>query len=217
MEVPFNIRLDEDAIAWSHSERERVGRPLVVCLHGGGGREEDWADWFPALPAGHVAAALRGPVSVGQRWAWVGQYHPTADGVPPLTAVARAVLAWLDRQHAGQISLVGWSQGGALAVHLMRQQPWRFDSVAVIAGFVWDCRPHAGVEARRPAVWYGMGGRDDVVPPDIARASRRWLSAHTTAFLEDLPNETHMLSDRFVGAAFRFIDAHGRKDDTNAV
>jgi phospholipase/carboxylesterase len=211
--VPPTIQLDENAIVWSHSEAERARRPLLLCLHGGGGHEDDWAAWFPAIPAGYVAAALRGPVPVEQRWAWCGQYYPTADGVPALSAAARGVLAWLDRQHAGHVSLVGWSQGGALAIHLMRQRPRRFDSAAVIAGFVWDRRPHAGVSARRPPVWYGMGGRDDVVPPAMAQASRRWLTAHTAARLVDLPDESHMLSGAFVDGAFRFIAGSGRLGD----
>ncbi|WP_219470234.1 alpha/beta hydrolase [Nonomuraea rhizosphaerae] len=93
------------------------------------------------------------------------------------------MLAWLDRQDAERVALVGWSQGGALGVHLLRQRPERFVSVALVAGFVSDLRPHAGVRARRPPVWYGMGGCEDVIPPDLAAASRRWLAEHTSARL----------------------------------
>ncbi|BDZ45779.1 hypothetical protein GCM10025866_16880 [Naasia aerilata] len=112
--------------------------------------------------------------------------------------------AWLDRQEPTSISLVGWSQGGALAIHLMRQQPDRFVSAALVGGFVWDLTPHAGIRARRPPVWYGMGDRDDVITPGMAAASRRWLAEHTSADLVELPGESHMLSPRFAGEALEF-------------
>jgi phospholipase/carboxylesterase len=117
------------------------------------------------------------------------------------------VRAWVEQQQAEQVALVGWSQGGALAVHLMRQQPRRFVCAAVVAGFVADVRPHAGVRTRRPPVWYGLGGRDDVISTALARRSRRWLREHTTATLVDLPDEHHMLSPVLVGPALRFTAA----------
>jgi len=199
--------LDEHAIAWSCSEAERAGRALVVFLHGYGGYESDWAPWLPALPAGAVGAALRGPVAVDQRWAWVdfaARGSTAASGVAALSACARGVLAWVDRQDAQRVALVGWSQGGALAVHLLRQRPQRFASAALVAGFVWDRRPHAGIRARRPPVWYGMGARDDVITPAMAAASRRWLAEHTDARVVDFPGETHMLSHAFADGALRF-------------
>jgi phospholipase/carboxylesterase len=201
------IPLDEGAIAWSCPEAERAGRPLVLLLHGFGGHESDWAAWFPALPEGTVGAALRGPVAVDQRWAWAdfadrGPTVPT--GLAAGSACARGVLAWLDRQDAQRVALVGWSQGGALAVHLLRQRPQRFTSAALVAGFVWDRRPHVGVRARRPPVWYGMGAHDDVITPAMAAAARRWLAEHTAVDCVDFPDETHMLSPAFVDGALRF-------------
>jgi phospholipase/carboxylesterase len=124
-----------------------------------------------------------------------------------LSAAARGVRRWLEREHDRRIALVGWSQGGALAVHLLRQQPERFVSAAVVAGFVADTRPHAGMRSRRPPVWYGMGGRDDVIPAAMAARSRRWLGEHASATLVDLPDEDHMLSPTFVGSAFEFTAA----------
>lgn len=202
--------IDEDAVVWSHPEGDRDGRPLVVFLHGYGGLESDWAAWFPDLPSGAVGASLRGPAPVRDRWGWADFAQPGMTRsriLRELSAAARGVRTWAERQHAPRIALVGWSQGGALAVHLLRQQPDRFVSAAVVAGFVADFRPHAGVRARRPPVWYGMGGRDDVISPAMAARSRRWLSEHTTATLVDLPDEDHMLSPAFVGPALAFTAA----------
>jgi phospholipase/carboxylesterase len=199
--------LDEDAIVWSHPRDRRAGRPLVVFMHGFYGHESDWSAWFPELPAGTVGVSLRGPTPVGERWAWVNFDQPRmtlSRTVSGLSAAARGVRAWIERQDAERIALVGWSQGGAMAVHLMRQQPARFVSAAVVAGFVADVRPHAGVRARRPPVWYGVGGRDDVISPPMQGRSRRWLAEHTAFTFADLPDEDHMLSPTLVGPALEF-------------
>jgi phospholipase/carboxylesterase len=202
--------IDADAVVWSHPEGERDGRPLVLFLHGYGGHESDWAAWFTHLTPGTVGASLRAPTQVAGGWAWAAFDQPgmtRSRVLSELSAAARGVLAWVERQHANRAALVGWSQGGALAVHLLRQRPDRFASVALVAGFVADTKPHAGVRARRPPVWYGMGGRDDVISPAMAARSRRWLVEHTTATLVDLPDEDHMLSPTFVGPALAFTAA----------
>jgi len=199
--------LDEGAIAWSHEPGARAGLPLVVFMHGFFGAEDDWSAWFSALPHGLVGASLRAPVPVGDRWAWVpfdGPGMTTSRLLSDYAAAARGVGAWVERQEADRVALVGWSQGGAVAVQLVRQQPERFGSAAVVAGFVANTAPHAGVRARRPAVWYGMGGRDDVISPARAARSRRWLADHTSATIVDFPDEGHLLSPRLVHAAVGF-------------
>ncbi|MFL6081116.1 MAG: alpha/beta hydrolase [Ornithinibacter sp.] len=202
--------LDERAIAWSHGPGTRSGLPLVVFMHGFSGREDDWSAWFSALPAGVVGASLRAPLPVGDRWAWVrfdGPGTTTSRLRSDYAAGARGIGAWLERQEADRVALVGWSQGGAMAVQLLRQHPDRFLSTAVVAGFVANTAPHAGLRARRPAVWYGMGGRDDVIPPARATRSRRWLADHTTATFVDFPDDGHLLSPTLVRAAMTFTAA----------
>ena len=199
--------LDEDAIAWSHDAGARAGFPLVVFMHGYSGREDDWSAWFSALPEGVAGASLRAPVPVGDRWAWVrldGPGMTTSSLRSDYAAAARRVSAWVERQQADRVALVGWSQGGAMAVQLVRQQPDRFVSAAVVAGFVAYTAPHAGDRARRPAVWYGMGDRDDVIAPARATRSRRWLADHTSATFADFPDDGHLLSPRLVHAALGF-------------
>jgi phospholipase/carboxylesterase len=202
--------IDEDAVVWSHPAGERAGRPLVVFMHGFYGHESDWSAWFPELPPGTAGVSLRAPVPVGERWAWLNFDQPgmTASRARSgLSAAARGVHDWIERQQADRVALVGWSQGGALAVQLVRQHPDRFASAAVVAGFVADVRPHAGVRARRPPIWYGMGGRDDVISPAMAARSRRWLTEHAAATLVDLPQEDHMLSHGLVRPALEFTAA----------
>ncbi len=99
--------LDEDAPVWSHPESERAGRPLIVLLHGYGGHESDWTAWFPALPAGTVGVALRGPVAVEQRWAWA-DVVTKARGV---TALPRRLVVCSRGWTARTLSASRWSAG----------------------------------------------------------------------------------------------------------
>ena len=89
----------------------------------------------------------------------------------------------------------------------MIQKPARFVSAAIVAGFVANTAPHAGMGATRPAAWYGMGGRDDVITPAMVTRSRLWLPAHTTATIVDLPDDGHLLSSTLVDAAIAFTAA----------
>jgi len=201
------VPVDDAAVLWSAPEGRRAGRPLIVLLHGFGHDETDWAQHFGALPSGTVGASLRGPAAAGRGWAWVnfsGQKLRMTQGNSAMSAVARGVADWIDRQQASEVSLVGWSQGGAMALHLLRKRPAAYVSCAVVAGYVWDRRPHPGVRRARPEVWYGLGDGDDVITPRLAASSRRWLAEHTTAVTADLEGEGHGLSAAFAQRALLY-------------
>lgn len=199
------VPLAREAIAWSAPPESRAGRPLVVMMHGFYGHESDWTPAFGSLPAGAVGASLRAPVPIGERWAWVDF---ATQGVGALSAAARGILEWLDELDAPTIALVGWSQGGAMAVHLMRQRPRRFAVAAMVGGFVWETRPHRGIADARPPVFSGMGEQDDVITPAMQRGSSAWLATHTRATERRYPGIGHELREPMVGDALGFVAEH---------
>jgi len=76
---------------------------------------------------------------------------------------------------------LGFSQGGAMVLQLMRRAPGRFQYGVQLAGFVVDdYQPGDEVLARqRPPVFWGRGERDTVIPqPAIAR-TQSWMAAHS--------------------------------------
>jgi phospholipase/carboxylesterase len=160
------------------------------------------------MPDDIVAVSLRAPTAVGERWAWVD--FNRGEGLSELNAAADAVLAWLDELDVPRVGLVGWSQGGAMAVHLIRRRPDRFAAAAVFGGFVWVRRPHAGFRRARPPILYAMGDRDDVIPPRWVEASDRWLGEHARLERRTYPGIDHMLTARTAREAVDFVVPHLR-------
>jgi len=196
--------LDGDAALWRGAPDDREA-PLVVCLHGLGGTEDDWARWAHLAPDGARVVSLRAPVPLRDRWSWVDHER---DGVAGVSAAARSVHDLLDDVATGPVVAVGWSQGGATAIHLARQRPDRLAAVAVGAGFVWERRPHRGLAARRPPAFFGIGDRDKVIPPLWTSSARGWLAAHTELTSRVWAGLGHDLTEPIAAELMGFASAH---------
>jgi predicted peptidase len=138
--------------------RTGVRWPLILYLHGGMGRGNDFAKmaWYP-LPR-----LLREP----------GHQLPFVVLMPQCPGNdnwgdPEALLALLDEicaTHAvdpDRIYLAGYSMGGAGVLRLAFAHPDRFAAVAVMSGFAdtsWAPR------LKGIAMWFFHGGRDDRVP-----------------------------------------------------
>lgn len=192
------MKLDESAILWSASERERDGRPLLVLLHGYGSHEGDLFSLSPALPLEPVIASVRAPIAESGGWAWWSRRDSVA-GDPPLQivdAAATAVIEWLDTLPAGPVSLLGFSQGAAMALQLLRLDPQRFTATVSLSGFVAGGE-HPG-DARlaevKPPVFWGRGTDDAVIPDHAIDRTAAWLPGHTTATIRTYEGLGHAIS-----------------------
>ena len=130
--------------------REGTGDDLLVLLHGVGSNEADLFGLVDYLPAQFTVASLRAPLQYGfGGWAWF-EFNPLVDSDDhtQIDASTAGVLAWLDgleRDYA-RTHLLGFSQGGAVAVQLARFAPERFASLTHLSSFVHKgdlpgCRP----------------------------------------------------------------------------
>jgi pimeloyl-ACP methyl ester carboxylesterase len=130
------MRLDESAIMWSAPERERAGRPLLVLLHGYGSHEGDLFGMAPGLPLGPVIASVRAPIAENGGWAWfsLGDSVPGDPDPARVDAAASAVLEWLDTVDYTSVSILGFSQGAALALQVLRLAPDRITATVALSG-----------------------------------------------------------------------------------
>ena len=203
------MQIDTSTVLWSAPERERPGRPLLVLLHGYGSHEGDLFSLSPALPLGPVIASLRAPLTAGPGNAWfpltfetpIEEHSQNAD------AAAQAVLDWLDTTESTSVGLLGFSQGGAVALQLLRLAPERFAYAVMLSGFaVGDSHPgDAALAEAAPAVFWGRGTLDQVIPPMAIQLTEQWLPSHSTLTTRIYEDVAHGISNAELRELSAFI------------
>ena len=205
------LRLDPDAVVWSAPESARRERPLLVLLHGRGADEHDLASLMPALPSGFVMASVRAPLAEGPGWSW---FQPDTDrlGDPEpgsADAAADAVLAWLT-ESAGmpsKVGALGFSQGGAVATHMLRRDPHRVAFAVNLAGFVAR-GTQLGDEILAhslPPVFWGRGADDPLFTYEMLHRTEPWLSRHTRVTMGCYLGLGHSISDEELRDVVTFL------------
>src|SRR5262249_55402228 len=192
----------------------RAHSPLLIMLHGWGYDETHLFKMATYLPDDIVVASMRAPTAEGDGFAWFpSAYGPIGD---PLQEVAngatRAMLSWLDNLDVySWIGLLGYSQGGAVALQLMRHAPSRFKFAVNLAGFVVNDFQEGDdvLAAIRPPVFWARGQSDAVIPEDVILRTSKWLSTHATADVRVYPHVDHEIvrQDVLLDVA-DFISAH---------
>ncbi|WP_439564679.1 alpha/beta hydrolase [Microcella sp.] len=202
--------IDESAIIWSAPAEERAGRPLLVLLHGYGSHEGDLFGLSPHLPLQPVIASVRAPLRAGPGFAWYG-----LDGATPESrsegadAAARGLLHWLDSVPATSVGLLGFSQGGAMSIQLLRHAPERFAFAVSLAGFVvrGEAPADERLAALAPPVFWGRGTHDTVIPAAFIDDTQAWLPRHTTLTERIYEGLGHSVSEAELADVLTFLRA----------
>jgi phospholipase/carboxylesterase len=207
------MQLDSSAVLWSAPERERADRPLLVLMHGYGSHEGDLFSLSPGLPLAPVIAAIRAPLAESGGFAWWSrtEYSIAGQADPAIVdAAVTAVSDWIDSLSFTSISLVGFSQGGAMALQLLRHTPRRFTAAVCLAGFL-PTPDHVGdaeLSAVRPPVFWGRGTQDPVIPASAVEQTDQWMPDHTTATINIYENLAHSISREELTDFSGFLAAH---------
>ena len=156
--------------------------PAVVLVHGWLGNEKVMSVFERLLPPGVITISPRAPVPMRpDSYGWfVGLDNDAgvADGLAQLRAFVEALPAAYPVDPA-RVTLVGFSQGGAMSAALALAVPTLVRAVGVLAGFVpvqaqgWAT---PGKLEGKP-VFIAHGTDDDTVAIDKARAAQTTLSA----------------------------------------
>ena len=206
---PFELlgpHLDEDALVRSANEERR---PIVLLLHGLGSHERDLTGLVPHLPQDFDYVSARGIYRYGQGFAWfempVDPQHPEA-----IEASAAALENWIAAQREDGVPVagaIGFSQGGLLALHLLRRDARALDFVVNLSGRPFPA-PMPGDEAlaaARPPVLWGHGGLDPLFGGEIEAEVREYLSAHTRLQEERRPALGHAVDEVELRALAAFL------------
>ncbi|WP_413316939.1 alpha/beta fold hydrolase [Agrococcus sp. 1P02AA] len=185
------LEIDADAVQWREARTDAAGDApsgdggdLLVVMHGLGSHEGDLFGLAPHLPASLTIASLRAPIPYGGGFAWFDRAVVELDDPALVDASAQAVLAWLDglERPFDRVHLLGFSQGGVMAVQLARHAPDRFASIVHLASFV-SAREQPGdaeLAAREPRIplLSTIGTLDDVIRREEVERAIPWLDAH---------------------------------------
>lgn len=165
----------------------QAARSLVVLLHGYGADGHDLIDlaaaWGEVLPhAAFVAPHAPAPCDqapMGRQWFALFDLDPrelargAEQAAPALEAFIAAERLRLDLS-ADRVALVGFSQGGMMALQVAMTGGDRFAGVVSYSGaFVAAATP---VRRDAPPVLLVHGAEDEVVPPALMMASAHLLA-----------------------------------------
>ena len=132
-----------------------------------------------------------------------------------VTAASEGLLDWLARvaPDAESVGLLGFSQGGAIALQTLRLAPERIAFAVVLAGFVADGElpTDAALAAVRPPVFWGRGARDEVIPAARVARTTEWLPRFVELSGRVYPGLTHSVSEEELGDVRAFLQK--RLDD----
>lgn len=206
------VTIDTDAILWSAPESQRAERPLLVLLHGYGSHEGDLFGLSPHLPLAPVIASVRAPLEESGGYAWFSRLSnvPGDPRAEEVTEAAQALLDWLDSIRYTSVALLGFSQGAAMALQLLRLAPDRFTSVVALAGFVASgtLPGDTELEANRPPVFWGRGTLDQVITSDAVARTDSWLPEHSTGDIRIYEGLGHSISRAELVDLVGFLNAH---------
>lgn len=201
--------IDTDAVLWSAAPPDRTGRPLLLILHGYGSHEGDLFSLAPHLPLEPAIASLRAPLSAGQGWAWFPITDPGNPDTESVRASTNAVLDWLDAlpEEPTSIGLLGFSQGGAMALQLLRQAPERFAFAVQLSGFVASGEEpgDARLAERLLPVFWGRGTADQIITQTAIARTQGWLPGHSELTERIYEGMAHSVAQAELGDIVSFL------------
>lgn len=194
------------------SPGDAADRPLLVLLHGYGADENDLFALVPYLPEGISVAAVAAPLTPpwpmpGRSWYPIDSLN-TRDAAG-ITVAAEALLAWLDSaaSDAPSVALLGFSQGAAVALQALRLAPERIGAVAALSGYAapGDLPNDALLREQKPAVFWGRGTHDDVIPQHLVDHTAQWLPGHAELSGRVYQGLTHSISEQELADVHVFL------------
>ena len=207
------MTIDPETVVWSVEPDARRQHPLVIVMHGRGSDEQDLASLFPLLPAGFVYASLRAPHRMGEGFAWFDDAVETP-GDPRMSsadAAADAVLTWMRHLpwQPTRVGALGFSQGGAMATHLLRQGHGIVSFAVNLAGFtISGTHPaDAALASERPPLFWGRGSIDPYFTPALVARCDEWMPQHATLTTAVYPGLGHSVSEEMLADVDRFLRA----------
>lgn len=187
-----------ETVVWSKPADQRAGTPLVVMMHGYGTDESRMVRLFDYLPPEFTFAALRAPMPIGDHYGWFLLDYFLVNDFADVISATNAVHGWVNAvrgQHTS-VSLMGYSQGMAMASTLLRLHPQAYASVVGLSGFVLNNELLALTDSfdTKPPFFWGRDKADLVINDDAIAYTADWLEKNTLLTSRTYPGMGHAMS-----------------------
>jgi phospholipase/carboxylesterase len=186
-----------ETVVWSKPEGEREGTPLLVMMHGYGTDESRMVRLFDYLPSEFTCAALRAPMVIGDHYGWFLLDYFLANDFADVISTTNTVHDWINavRGQHSSVSLLGYSQGMAMASTLLRLHPKSYEAVVGLSGFVLENELLALTDSfdTPPPFFWGRDKADLVINEDATAHTEEWLTANTLLTARTYPGMGHAM------------------------
>ena len=187
-----------ETVVWSKPEAERDGTPLLVMMHGYGTDESRMVRLFEYLPAEFTCGALRAPMVIGDHYGWFLLDYFLANDFADVITATNTVQAWINsvRGQHSSVSLLGYSQGMAMASTLLRLHPADYTATVGLSGFVLENELLSLTESftAPPPFFWGRDKADLVINEDATAYTGQWLNENTRLTARTYPGMGHAMS-----------------------
>lgn len=231
------MAIEASGVLWSGEPGECAGRDVVLLLHGYGASAADLFSLAPelldTLGDDAVIAALPAPIALpapeGTPAALIGRAWfalPVTGGDIALDDTAIAVLRggaaaaadlveeWLagsGAREARSLSLIGFSQGAAVALELLRRDPRRYARTALLSPLLlpYDSAESAAMRFAQPPVFWGRGTHDGVIPARSIEIGQGWLEENSDLDERIYEGVGHTVTPAELDDMLRFLARRG--------
>jgi phospholipase/carboxylesterase len=187
-----------ETVVWSKPEAERDGTPLLVLMHGYGTDESRMVRLFDYLPSEFTCAALRAPMVIGDHYGWFLLDYFLANDFADVISATNAVHSWISsvKGRHSSVSLMGYSQGMAMASTLLRLHPDSYRATVGLSGFVLDNELLALTDSfdSPPPFFWGRDKADLVINEEATEYTAQWLDKNTQLTARTYPGMGHAMS-----------------------
>ncbi|WP_026532115.1 alpha/beta hydrolase [Arthrobacter sp. H41] len=200
-------------VLWSRPETERQGTPLLVLLHGYLANEEDLMGLTSYLPEEFTVVSVRAPLAGGPGYSWFPLSREADYSVDKVAASVGRLAAWLGavRSAHTSVSLLGFSQGMAVATSLLRHAPEDYACVVGLSGFAVPAEDSAffqdddDVAAARVPFFWGRDQEDQVISAEMIDFTHSWLTANAKLTKILYSNMLHSISQQELAHVREFL------------
>lgn len=205
-------------VRWSH-ETPRPDTDLVVFLHGFGADENDLFPLGNYFDDRFTIASVQAPKQLPPHF---GGYcwFPISTELEANAGEVRTALLQLDEwvqsvaKNYRSVSLLGFSQGMAMATSLMRMRPGFYPAVIGLSGFVVEAQElndlfedEAFAASNQPFFW-GYDPADPIVSADRIEQTGAWLRPRVNLEEKIYDGIGHGIHPQEIGHFIAFLNQH---------